>query len=139
MQDVNGEPSLPKNMRIEYIPKFPATLVSETEYFDALYKVPAGKVIRWDDIMEYLRCKHDAKRVELIPDKILTCDEKMLILVWRKLSTRGFLQDSMWCNRESQEEMLKAGGLTVVPYGAYRKSLKAEDYQKYLFDFKSLQ
>ena len=31
--------------------------------------------------------------------------------------------------------MLKEEGLPVVPCGAYRKSLKVEDYQKYLFDF----
>lgn len=34
--------------------------------------------------------------------------------------------------------MLKEEGLTVVPCGAYRKSLKVEDYQKYLFDFNAI-
>lgn len=138
VQDINGVASQHKSMGIEYIPEIPVTPVSETEYFDALYKVPAGKVTRWDDIMEYLRCKHDAKRVELVHDKIVTYEEKMQIPVWRELSARGFLQDSLWCNRERQEEMLKSEGLTIVPCGAYRKSLKVENYQKYLFDFSTL-
>lgn len=44
----------------------------------------------------------------------------------------------MWCSRDRQERILKEEGLLVVPCGAYRKSLKVEDYQKYLFDFNTL-
>lgn len=74
----------------------------------------------------------------MFTNKTLTYDENMSIPLWRVLSTRGFLQETMWCSRDRQERILKEEGLLVVPCGAYRKSLKVEDYQKYLFDFNTL-
>lgn len=136
--DTNSETAQHKNIRVEYIPASPATMVSESEYFEALCKVPAGMVIRRDDILEYLKKKHNANRVEILHDRPLSCEEITEIPFWREVSVRGFLQDSSLCSRNRQETMLKAEGLPVVPCGAYRKSLKVEDYQKYLFDFNTL-
>ena len=133
------ETSVPyKDMRVEYIPASPATMVSESEYFEALYQVPAGRVTRFEDIMAYLCRKHRAKRVELIHDRVIGYDEQISIPIWREVSARGFLQEHSWCSRDHQAEKLKAEGLTVVPCGAYRKSLKVDNYQEYLFDFNLL-
>ncbi len=138
VQDVDETKAQRRTTKSEYIPATPAVHVSESEYYEALCQVPVGKVTRREDIMAYLCRKHGAKRVELVHDKILTYDENMSIPLWREVSTRGFLQETMWCSRDRQERLLKEEGLPVVPCGAYRKSLKVEDYQKYLFDFKSL-
>lgn len=138
VQDMNGETAKHKNMRVEYIPASPATMVSESEYYEALCKVSVGMVTRMEDVLAYLKKKHNASRVEILHDKPLSCEEIIEIPFWREVSVRGFLQDSSLCSRDRQETMLKAEGLPVVPCGAYRKSLKVEDYQKYLFDFNTL-
>lgn len=137
-QDINGEAVQHKNMRLEYIPASPATMVAEFEYFEALCKVPVGKVTRMEDVLAYLKKKHKANRVEILHDKPLSYEEITEIPLWREVSVRGFLQDSSLCSRDRQEKMLKEEGLPVVPCGAYRKSLKVEDYQKYLFDFNTI-
>lgn len=138
VQDMDETKAQRITMKSEYIPATPAVHISESEYYEALCQVPAGKVTRREDIMVYLCRKHGAKRVELVHEKILTYDENTSIPLWREVSTRGFLQETVWCSRDRQERLLKEEGLQVVPCGAYRKSLKVEDYQKYLFDFKGL-
>lgn len=137
-QDTNSDASQHNNMKVEYIPASPATMVSESEYFEALCKVPVGMVTRREDILEYLKKKHNANRVEIVHDRPLSYEEITEIPFWREVSVRGFLQDNSLCSRDRQEKMLKAEDLPVVPCGAYRKSLKVEDYQKYLFDFNTL-
>ena len=77
-------------MRVEYIPASPAIMVSESEYFEALYQVSAGKVTRFEDIMAYLCSKHGAKRVELIHDRVIGYDEQISIPIWREVSPRGY-------------------------------------------------
>ena len=91
-----------------------------------------------EDVLAYLKKKHKANRVEILHDKPLSYEEITEIPLWREVSVRVFLQDSSLCSRDRQEKMLKEEGLTVVPSGAYRKSLKVEDYQKYLFDFNKI-
>jgi len=49
------------------------------------------------------------------------------------------LQDNPFhCPKEYQKEMLEKEGLTVIPGGAYNKSLKVENYRDYLFNFDTL-
>lgn len=55
-----------RTMKSEYILATPAVHVSETEYYETLYQVPAGKVTRWDDIIAYLCRKHGARRVKIV-------------------------------------------------------------------------
>lgn len=58
---------------------------------------------------------------------------------WRELSTRGMLQDDPFhCPKAYQQKMLEGEGLTIVPCGAYNKSLKVDNYRNFLFDFDTL-
>lgn len=91
-----------------------------------------------EDVLAYLKKKHKANRVEILHDKPLSYEEITEIPLWREVSVRGFLQDSSLCSRDRQEKMLKEEGLPIVPCGAYRKSLKVDDYQKYLFDYNTI-
>ena len=121
---------------VETIPAKPTAHISMDEYLDLLWQVPAGKVTRNVDIEAYLAKKHGVDRVTIVWHAIGYQPE---IPFWRVLSTRGMLQDlDFHCSKERQQEMLESEGLSVVPCGAYNKSLKVNNYRDYLFDFNSL-
>lgn len=118
---------------VEIIPAKPSLLVSMDEYLSALCLVPAGKVTRAVDIEAHLAKQHGVDRVTVEQSVI---GYRPDIPFWRELSTRGMLQDDPFhCPRSQQKKTLEEEGLTIVPCGAYNKSLKVENYRNFLFDF----
>lgn len=121
---------------VEIIPAKPSLLVSMDEYLSALCLVPAGKVTRAVDIEAHLAKLHGVDHVTVEQSVI---GHRPDVPFWRELSTRGMLQDNPFhCPKEYQKEMLEKEGLTVIPGGAYNKSLKVENYRDYLFNFDTL-
>lgn len=119
----------------ECIPEKPFLLVSMEEYLTLLCQVPAGKITRRDDIEKYLAKKHEVARVRIEDTAI---GYRPDVPFWRELSTRGMLKDYRFhCDKERQRKMLEQEGLTIVPCGAYNKSLKVDNYLDYLFDFET--
>ncbi len=122
--------------RVEYIPAKPSLTLPEHEYIAALCLVPAGRITRAVDIEEYLAKLHGVERVTIDHAPYADTGD---IPFWREVSTRGMLQDvSFRCDKERQQKLLEQEGLTIVPCGAYNKSLKVENYREYLFDFDAL-
>ena len=121
---------------VEIIPAKPSLLVSMDEYLNLLCMVPAGKVTRAVDIEAHLAKLHGVDRV--------TVDQSLIgyrpdVPFWRELSTRGMLQDDPFhCPKAQQQKKLEEEGLTIVPCGAYNKSLKVDNYRDHLFDFDTL-
>ena len=118
---------------VEIIPAKPSLLVSMDEYLNLLCMVPAGKVTRAVDIEAYLAKLHGVERVTVEQSVI---GYRPDIPFWRELSTRGMLQDDPFhCPKAQQQKKLEEEGLTIVPCGAYNKSLKVDNYRDHLFDF----
>ena len=121
---------------IEVIPATKFKYVSSDEFYEVLSMVPAGKITRREDIIEYLKRKHNASRVEInYTINLLTPIERGVPL-WRLVSTRGFVQgDRFYMGREKCAEKLEEEGFNVIPGGIGGESLKVENYREYLFDF----
>jgi len=121
---------------VEIIPARPSLLVPMDEYLALLCLVPAGKVTRAVDIEAYLAKLHGVDRVTVEQSVI---GHRSDVPFWRELSTRGMLQDDPFhCPKAHQQKMLEREGLTIVPCGAYNKSLKVDNYRNFLFDFDTL-
>lgn len=121
---------------VALIPAKPSLRVSIDEYLKLLCLVPAGKVTRAVDIEAHLAKLHGVDHVTVEQSVI---GHRPDVPFWRELSTRGMLQDNPFhCPKEYQKEMLEKEGLTVIPGGAYNKSLKVENYRDYLFNFDTL-
>lgn len=123
---------------VDYIPSIPAKPISMQEYIDLLCKVPAGKVTRMIDIERYLEKRHRVAHVSIEFTVNYANPLWEGIPLWREVSTRGMLQDTKLCSRDNQEAKLRSEGLSVVPCGAYQRSLKVENYVDYLYDFDDL-
>lgn len=126
------------NHAVDYIPPIPVKPISMQEYIDLLYKVPAGKVTRMIDIERYLEKRHGVAHVNIEFTVNYANPLWEGIPLWREVSTRGMLQDTKLCSRDNQEAKLREEGLSVVPCGAYQRSLKVENYVDYLYDFDNL-
>ncbi len=121
---------------VEVIPAKPSLHISMDEYLELLCSVPAGKVTRAVDIEAHLAKLHGVNRVTVEQSVI---GYRPDIPFWRVLSTRGMLQDDPFhCPKAQQQKMLGEEGLTIVPCGAYNKSLKVDNYRNFLFDFDTL-
>ena len=121
---------------VEIIPAKPSLLISMDEYLSALCLVPAGKVTRAVDIEAHLAKLHGVDRVTVEQSVI---GYRPDVPFWRELSTRGMLQDDLFhCPKSKQQKMLEEEGMTIVPCGAYNKSLKVDNYRNFLFNFDTL-
>ena len=128
-----------KNLRdtmVEVIPPAKFKYISSNEFYEVLSMVPAGKITRREDIIEYLKRKYNASRIEInYTINLLTPIERGVPL-WRLVSTRGFVQgDRFYMGRERCAEKLEEEGFNVIPGGIGGESLKVENYREYLFDF----
>lgn len=121
-----------------YTPANPAKSVPMHEYIDLLCKVPAGKITRLVDIEHFLEKRYNVPHVQIEFAVNFANPLWEGIPLWREVSTRGMLQDTRHCSRDSQESMLRKEGHTIVKCGAHQRSLKVENYKDYLFDFDSL-
>ena len=129
-----AEKSIQAERKVIFIPAKPAKYLPYAEYLDLLKQVPAGKITRSIDIENYLKTKYHAERIEWT-GLVTEYPQWLELPFWREVSDRGFLQEQMFCSKERQEEKLINEGLKIVPCGAHGRSLKVEDYQRYLFDF----
>lgn len=112
--------------------------ISMEEYVSMLCRVPAGKVTRYADIVAYFKKIYGAERVEIEFNLLYSNTKWEGIPYWREVSTRGMVQGKRFlCTRKEQQDFLEQEGLTIIPCGAYNKSLKVKDYQEHLFDFDS--
>lgn len=123
---------------IIYTPANPAKSVPMQEYIDLLCKVPAGRITRLVDIEHYLEKRYNVSHVQIEFAVNFANPLWEGIPLWREVSTRGMLQDTRHCSRDSQESLLRNEGHTIVKCGAHQRSLKVENYKDYLFDFDSL-
>ena len=122
---------------VEIIPAKPSCPVPMDEYLELLCQVPAGKVTRAVDIEAYLAKLHGVDRVTVEQSVI---GHRPEIPFWRELSTRGMLRDDPFhCPKAHQQKKLEEEGFTIIPCGAYNKSLKVDNYRNLLFDFDTLQ
>ncbi len=121
-----------------YRPAKPAKIIPMQEYIDLLCKVPAGKITRLADIEHHLEKLYEVAHVQI--EFTVNYDNPLWegIPLWREVSTRGMLQDTRYCNRDHQQDMLRKEGLSIVPCGSFQRSLKVDNYKDYLFDFDSL-
>jgi len=121
-----------------YRPAKPAKIIPMQEYIDLLCKVPAGKITRLADIEHHLGKLYEVAHVQI--EFTVNYDNPLWegIPLWREVSTRGMLQDTRYCSRDHQEDMLRKEGLSIVPCGSFQRSLKVDNYKDYLFDFDSL-
>lgn len=106
---------------IEYIPATPAKYVSYKEYYDLVCKVPSGMITRDDDIRAYLARKYGADRVEFSGGSFMANYED--IPLWRIVSTRGVLSDTLLYSKDLQKLKLEWEGLTIISCGAKGRSL----------------
>ena len=123
---------------VAYIPPIPVKPISMQEYIDLLCKVPAGKVTRMIDIEQHLEKRYGAAHVSFEFTVNYANPLWEGIPLWREVSIRGMLQDTKLCSRDNQEAKLREEGMSVVPCGAYQRSLKVENYADYLYDFDDL-
>lgn len=121
-----------------YTPANPAKSVPMQEYIDLLCKVPAGRITRLVDIEHFLEKRYNVPHVQIEFAVNFANPLWEGIPLWREVSTRGMLQDTRHCSRDSQESILRKEGHTIVKCGAHQRSLKVENYKDYLFDFGSL-
>lgn len=118
----------------EYIPAKPSFQVTAKEYLDLVCQVPAGRITRNEEINDFLAKRHNVERVEI--EYMSPLDNPFLegIPWWRVVSSRGMLFDQLFHPREEQKEMLEKDGLSIVPCGAYGKSLKVDHYKDFLYN-----
>lgn len=109
------------------------------EYIELLCMVPKGKITRRDDIEKYLQKKHGAERVMIDMRPLYANPLWEGIPIWREVSTRGMLIESLRMSRERQRELLEADGLKVVECGANKASLRVEHYKEMLIDFETME
>ena len=121
-----------------YTPAQSAKIIPVQEYIDLLCKVPAGKITRLADIEHHLEKLYEVAHVQI--EFTVNYDNPLWegIPLWREVSTRGMLQDTRYCSRDHQKDMLRKEGLSIVPCGSFQRSLKVDNYKDYLFDFDSL-
>ncbi len=122
---------------ITYIPAEPVKRISRKEYYDAVCRVPKGRLTRDDDIRSYLAKKYEVDRIEFNEDCYVS-EYRSEIPFWRIVTTRGYLTETMFCSKEFQQNKLKDEGLEVVACGANGRSLAVKDYMIFLFDYNSL-
>ncbi len=128
-----ADPERANHSGVVHIPAKPSLMISEKEYLDVLRKVPAGWVTRAKDIEAYLAKQHGVERVTINHSPTSDIEN---VPFWRELSSNGMLQDIRFrCDKQTQQRLLEEEGLTIVPCGAYNKSLKVKDYRVHLFDF----
>ena len=120
------------------IPAHPTKLIPMQEYIELLCKVPEGKITRMTDIERYLEKKYNVSHVSIEFNVNFQNPLWEGIPIWREVSTRGMLQDTMHCSRDRQAELLQKEGHSIVPCGSYQRSLKVNNYKDFLFDFDSL-
>mgnify|MGYP003323321697 CR=1 FL=1 len=124
---------------IEHIPLVPSTPIPVQEYIDLLCTVPAGKITRTDDIEAYFKRKYKADKVHIEYAPLTSNPLWEGVPYWRQVSSHGMLRDLRFiCTREQQKEKLEQEGLSIVPCGAYGKSLKVENYKDLLFDYATI-
>lgn len=129
-----GEPSEEKPV-VVHVPPHPIKLIPMQEYIELLCKVPEGKITRLTDIESYLEKKYDVPHVQIEFGVNFANPLWEGIPLWREVSTRGMLQDTMHCSRDRQAELLREEGHNIVPCGSYQRSLKVDNYKDVLFDF----
>ena len=125
----------------EYIAPKPIKKVSFKVYYKLLKLVPNGKLARREDIEAYVAKKLNVEYVSFALFKgdsqwEFSTDIMFTIPYWREISTRGVLQETSKCSKETQEQALIEEGHTLVKYG--RDSKRVEDFQNKLFDFNSI-
>ena len=125
---------------VHIIPR-PAKMVPRSEFMALLCKVPAGKITRYNDMIDYFKKKYKAERIEIEEDVFVTSPKWKEVPWWREVSTNGMIQDRPLCNcpYELQMAKLKEEGHIIVPCGARNMSNKVENYKDFLFDFGSLE
>lgn len=136
--EVNSNDDTSPKQSYTYYPAHPVKYIPMKEYIDLLCQVPAGKITRIEDIEHYLEKKHGVSHVQI--DYGVNFDNPLWegIPIWREVSSRGMLQNTLHCSREEQESKLRQEGHNIVPCGANQRSLKVENYRDFLFDFTSL-
>lgn len=117
-----------------YYPGSSATVLPQSLYSELVSRIPAGMITRSEDINNYLMKKYNVTRIEFNGTSPLYINDTE-VPYWRVVSARGMLYDSLFCSKELQKTRLEADGLTIVPCGAYGRSLKVEHYSNLLFDF----
>ena len=119
--------------RVEIIPARPARIISASEFTGMIAKVPAGKVVRIEDICRYFEEKYQIERAE--PDysgwPVYDRDGNE-IPYWRVIGLRGTVTGARYCDLERQNKLLTQEGIVLVPY---KKSYRIIDYKKYLYSF----
>ena len=119
------------------IPVKPSLGISIQEYTELVCQVPAGRITRDEDIEAFLAKKYAVERVKIEFEPLPGNPFWDGIPWWRVVSCRGMLYDQLFHSRDEQKSMLEKDGLTVVPCGAYGRSLKVDNYKSLLFaDFR---
>lgn len=115
----------------------PVKYVPYQEYLELVKFVPIGKVTRENDILFYLAKKYNTDNIAV--DYFSQVDVNYQeIPLWRVLSTRGYLYDSRYINKNKQQELLTKEGHAIVTCGANNRSLMVKEYKSYLFDFSTI-
>ena len=119
--------------RVEVIPARPVRIIPASEFTGMIAKVPAGKVVRIEDICRYFEEKYQVERAE--PDysgwPVNDADRKE-IPYWRVIGLRGTVTGARYYDLESQNKLLTQEGIELVPY---KKSYRIVEYKKYLHSF----
>ncbi len=117
----------------EIIPAKTTMKISMDEFIRLVRQIPSGRISRKEDIEEYLAKKNQVERAQIVFEPLHGNPFWDGIPWWRVVSIRGMLFDQMFHSREEQKEMLEKDGLSVVPCGAYGKSLRVDRYRELIF------
>ncbi len=119
-----------------HIPAIPAKKIFTDEYQELLSKIPKGMVTRREEIEEYFKKKYNVSNIEIEYEPLKVDTLWVKYPYWRIISTNGYLPQTtrLW-SQDIQRERLEQEGLTIIPCGAYGRSLKVENFRKYLYKF----
>lgn len=137
VKDENGEM---KEIR-EFVKEVPTpekeqkvVLITREEIADEICRIPEGRVVPIDDLMNHLESRHKGESIQYEHDIWPLMRYGEWVPYWRVVSPKGFIGQVGYTDRECAEYYLEKEGVPLKPAS---RSLKIADLDHYRFRFGS--
>ena len=110
----------------------PNVYVTMEEIADVICKIPQGKVVSIDDLVDYIERRHKNETIVYVRDYWPPMRNGEWVPYWRVVSPKGFIGQVGDFGREAAEYFLEKEGVLLKPAS---RSLKVADLDCYKFQF----
>ena len=109
-------------------------VIPSIAYYNLVSAIPKGMVCTYDDLINCLRKAYGIDSLEISRDR-----NRVELYIndsfpyWRVVSQRGYLNDNIYCSRETHKKKLEADGIKVVQIGE-KDSFRVDEFEHSRFD-----